>query len=113
LLLVLIYIHYNRPFKPHRIPDFIDYLYKVNPDDTKELALTIEGKKKKLKWENFEKLGINLGLNEKQIKSIAKQFQKNKPVAFQLINNSFLSEEYKEKYKTLLEERYRSLFLRE
>lgn len=85
----------------------------LNPDDTEELALTLEGKKKKLQWENFERLGINLGLNEKQIKGISKRFQKNKALAIQWINNSFLSEEYKEKYKTLLEERYRSLFQRE
>lgn len=82
----------------------------VNPDDTEELALTLEGKKKKLKWENFERLGINLGLNTKQIKGIAKRFQKNKPIAIQWINNSFLSDEFKEKYKTLLEERYHTLF---
>lgn len=85
----------------------------VNPDDTEELALTIEGKKKKLKWENFERLGINLGLNEKQIKGIEKRFQKNKIIANQWINNSFLSEEYKEKYKSLMEERYRTLFQQE
>ena len=85
----------------------------VNPDDTEELALTLEGKKKKLQWENFERLGINLGLNEKQIKGIAKRIQKNKAVALQWINNSYLSEEYKEKYKNLLEERYHSLFRRE
>ncbi len=85
----------------------------VNPNDTEELALTLEGKKRKLKWENFEKLGINLGLNEKQIKGIAKRFQKNKPIAIQWINNSFLSEEYKEKYKTLMEERYHTLFQKE
>jgi serine/threonine-protein kinase HipA len=82
----------------------------VNPDDTEELALTIEGKKKKLKWEHFERLGIGLGLNQKQLKGIAKRFQKNKPIAIEWIDNSFLSAEYKEKYKTLLEERYRILF---
>jgi serine/threonine-protein kinase HipA len=85
----------------------------VNPDDTEELALTIEGKKKKLKWKNFESLGINLGLTEKQIKNTAKRFQKNKPLAMQWINKSFLSEEYKEKYKALLEERYSTLFPRQ
>ena len=85
----------------------------VNPNDTEELALTLEGKKRKLKWENFEKLGVNLGLNEKQIEGIAKRFQKNKPIAIQWINNSFLSEEYKEKYKTLMEERYHTLFQKE
>jgi serine/threonine-protein kinase HipA len=82
----------------------------VNPDDTEELALTLEGKKKKLQWENFERLGIQLGLNEKQLKGIAKRFQKNKAVAIQWINDSFLSEEYKENYKTLMEERYHRLF---
>ncbi|SDX72499.1 serine/threonine-protein kinase HipA [Flavobacterium degerlachei] len=82
----------------------------VNPDDTEELALTLEGKKKKLKWEHFKKLGSTLGLNEKQIKGMAKRFQKNKPIAIQWINNSFLSDAFKEKYKVLLEERYHRLF---
>lgn len=82
----------------------------VNPDDTEELALTLEGKKKKLKWEHFERLGLSLGLNEKQLKGIAKRFQKNKALAIEWVNNSFLSAEYKEKYKTLLEERYHILF---
>ena len=82
----------------------------VNPDDTEELALTLEGKKKKLKWEHFKRLGISLGLNDKQLKGIANRFQKNKPIAHQWIDNSFLSDDFIEKYKTLLEERYHRLF---
>ncbi|REG99492.1 serine/threonine-protein kinase HipA [Flavobacterium aquicola] len=82
----------------------------VNPDDTEELALTLEGKKKKLKWEHFERLGIGLGLNQKQLNGITKRFQKNKTIAIGWIDNSFLSDHYKEKYKTLLEERYHILF---
>lgn len=82
----------------------------VNPDDTEELALTLEGKKKKLKWEHFERLGKMLDLNNKQIGGIVKRFQKNKPIAIQWIDNSFLSKEYKENYKTFLEERYAILF---
>jgi len=82
----------------------------VNPEDTEELALTIEGKKKKLKWEHFERLGKKLGLNNKQLNGITKRFLKNKPIAFDWIKNSFLSEEYKVKYRTLLEERYNNLF---
>jgi serine/threonine-protein kinase HipA len=82
----------------------------VNPEDTEELALTLEGKKKKLKWENFERLGLQLDLNKKQIKGIAKRFKKNKPIAVEYINNSFLSKEFKDKYKNLLEERYTILF---
>ena len=82
----------------------------VFPQDTEELALTLEGKKKKLKWEHFERLGKKLGLNDKQLNKMAKRFLKNKPIALEWINNSFLSEEYKEKYRELLEERYALLF---
>ncbi len=82
----------------------------VNPDDTEELALTLDGKKKKLKWEHFERLGLQLDLNEKQIKGIAKRFKNNKSIAMEWINNSFLSDEFKVKYKVLLEERYATLF---
>ncbi|WP_166332972.1 HipA domain-containing protein [Sphingobacterium chungjuense] len=78
----------------------------VNPEDTEELALTLDGKKRKLHWEHFQRLGLLLGLNAKQINGIAKRFQKRKPIALQWIDLSFLSDEYKEKYKNLLEERY-------
>lgn len=78
----------------------------VNPGDTEELALTLEGKKKKIKRENFEQLGKGLGLNDKQIESVFKRFRKHKPDAVRWIDNSFLSDEYKEKYKLLLKERY-------
>lgn len=82
----------------------------IIPEDTEELALTIEGKKKKLKWEHFERLGKKLELNNKQISGVIKRFEKNKPKAIKWIDNSFLSSEYKQKYKTLLEERYTTLF---
>ncbi len=77
-----------------------------NPEDTEELALTLEGKKRKLQWQHFENLGVMLGLNKKQISGIAKRFLKNKPLAIEWISNSFLSDEYKEKYMNLLGERY-------
>lgn len=82
----------------------------LNPEDTEELALRLEGKKKKLKWEHFERLGKKLGLNDKQLNGMVKRFLKNKPIALEWINNSFLSAEYKEKYRLLLEERYAILF---
>jgi serine/threonine-protein kinase HipA len=78
----------------------------VNPGDKEELALTLEGKKKKLRSANFQQLGRGLGLNEKQIKGVFNRFEKNKITAIAWIDNSFLSDEYKEKYKALLEEKY-------
>lgn len=78
----------------------------INPDDSEELALTLEGKKKKLKREHFERFGNGLDLTAKQIEGAFKRFSANKARAVEWINNSFLSAEYREKYITLLEERY-------
>jgi len=78
----------------------------VNPDDSEELALTLEGKKKKIKREHFERLGDGLGLNQRQVEGVFNRFIKNKPLALQWIDNSFLTAGYQQRYKMLLEERY-------
>lgn len=82
----------------------------VNPSDTEDLALTLEGKKKKLRRENFVQLGKVLELNEKQVEGVFKRFMKNQSIAIEWIDNSFLSDAYKEKYKELLRERYSRLY---
>jgi serine/threonine-protein kinase HipA len=78
----------------------------VNPKDDEELALTLEGKKKKLRRGNFIRLGKGLGLNDKQIQGVFKRMEENKENAFEWIDKSFLSHEMKEEYKKLLDERY-------
>jgi serine/threonine-protein kinase HipA len=83
----------------------------IFPEDQEELALTLVGKKKKLKRDHFEQLGSGLGLNPKQIKGSFDRMMKNKPGAMQWIDRSFLSESMKEAYKALLEEKYRQLGL--
>ncbi len=82
----------------------------VNPEDKEELALTLDGKKKKLGLAHFQYLGAKLDLNNKQINSVFKRFEKFKPVALEWIKKSFLSEEYKEKYTALLNMRYNILY---
>jgi len=81
----------------------------VLPEDTEELALTLAGKKRKLKKEHFEKLGQFLGLTDKQITGVFKRMFKNRSKALQLINVSFLSDEMKTAYKAILENRYRKI----
>jgi len=76
------------------------------PADTEELALTIEGKKKKLKVEHFVGLGNNLGLTSKQIDRVFKRFVNNKDKTFELIDESFLSGEMKEAFAEVMGERY-------
>lgn len=81
----------------------------VFPEDTEELALTLGGKKKKLKGEHFEQLGEGLGLTPKQIKAAFNRMAKNKSRAFDWIDRSFLSNERKVSYKKVIEERYKQL----
>jgi len=78
----------------------------INPEDDEELALTIEGKKKKIKREHFERLGEGLGLTPKQLKGVFNRFRVNKVKAFNWIDNSFLTTEMKEAYTALFEDRY-------
>ena len=81
----------------------------VFPEDTEELALTIGGKKRKLKKEDFEQLGSTLSLTQKQIDGVFKRMIKNHPKALNYITRSFLSEEMKNAYKDVLEQRYKQL----
>jgi serine/threonine-protein kinase HipA len=79
------------------------------PEDKEELALTLDGKKSKLKREHFIQLGEELGLNTKQIDGTFKRIEKNAPKAIEWINHSFLSTYMKNAYKDLLEKRFKRL----
>ena len=81
----------------------------VFPEDTEELALTLVGKKKKLKREHFKQLGEGLGLTPKQIKSAFNRIIKNRSNASDWIERSFLSDEMKIAYNNVFEERYNQL----
>ncbi|SEJ73465.1 serine/threonine-protein kinase HipA [Dyadobacter sp. SG02] len=81
----------------------------VNPEDSEELALTLEGKKRKLEREHFVRFAEGMGLNAKQIKGVFSRFLKNKPLAMDWIGNSFLSDDLKTAYSHLLNERYQRL----
>jgi serine/threonine-protein kinase HipA len=83
----------------------------VNPEDTEELALTLDGKKKKLKKEHFEKLAKGLGLTDKQIQRVFKRMKSNRHKAMEWIDQSFLSAELKMAYKKVVHNRYAQLSL--
>lgn len=85
----------------------------LNPDDEEELALTLVGKKKKLKKEHFVQLGKGLGLTDKQINRTFKRLKKNTPKAIEWIDQSFLSADMINAYKGVFEKRYRQLGLNE
>ena len=83
----------------------------VLPEDKEELALTLAGKKKKLRREHFEQLGDGLALTGKQIKGVFQRMMKNKPDADHWISQSFLSDNLKTAYHEVLDTKYRQLEL--
>jgi serine/threonine-protein kinase HipA len=83
----------------------------VLPEDNEELALTLHGKKKKITKDSFKHFGNNMNLTGKQMESAFNRMLKNKPLAFEWIDKSFLSENMKEAYKKLLDSRYLQLNL--
>lgn len=77
----------------------------VFPEDKEELALTLSGKKKKLKREHFVQLGEELELTPKQINGSFNRMLKNQSKAVNWIDQSFLSKEMKTAYEEILEAR--------
>jgi serine/threonine-protein kinase HipA len=74
----------------------------VNPADDEELALTLNGKKKKIKKADFLAAFNTLRLDKKQQDNIFKKMIKAKVAWIDMINVSFLSEEFKNQYVDLL-----------
>ncbi|RLD53889.1 MAG: type II toxin-antitoxin system HipA family toxin, partial [Bacteroidetes bacterium] len=82
----------------------------LNPEDKEEMALTIEGKKKRLKLEHFVQFGKALGLSPKQVSGVLKRFRVMNKTASSFIDRSFLSKEMKSKYKLVMSERYERVY---
>ena len=74
-------------------------VHLVFPEDTEELALTLDGRKKKIGRMNFVRAMESSGLESKVIENIIKKFMNATPKWYDFIDISFLSQELKEKYK--------------
>lgn len=74
-------------------------------DDKEEMALTVNGKKAKIKKEDFVALGNNLNISEKAIENSFARLMKHIPDMKMIIKNSFLSNELKKRYSELLDSR--------
>ena len=81
----------------------------VNPADEEEMALNINGKKKKLKKQDFIAAMNTLKVDEKQQQNIFNKMQKALPSWLELIDQSFLTENFKVQYQSIIEERLNRL----
>ena len=81
----------------------------INPKDDEELALTLNGRKKKLQREDFIKAAATLGIENVIVERLINRYVKLLPKFEAVIQSSFLSAELKEKYGELLKERVERL----
>ncbi|HMS34042.1 MAG TPA: HipA domain-containing protein [Ignavibacteria bacterium] len=78
----------------------------VNAADKEESALTLNGKKKRLKRSDFVAAFTAAGLEAKQQENIFKKMETAKEKWLEFIEISFLSNEFKKAYKELIQERF-------
>ena len=74
-------------------------VHLIFPEDDEELALTLDGKKKRLNKQSFVRAMASSGLGDKVIEKIFRKFMDAAPKWYDFIDISFLPTELKEKYK--------------
>ena len=83
----------------------------VNPADAEELALTLNGKKRRLRQEDFLAAGQRAGVDEKVMTGLFAKFTRARSAWEKLLAASFLPPELKEAYVSLLQRKFEQLGL--
>ena len=78
----------------------------ANEDDDEELALTLNGKKKKITRKDFELSMAKSGIEPKVIENIFEKFEKLLPKWLKFIEHSFLPDEEKTRYADLVKAKF-------
>ena len=81
----------------------------ANPNDKEELALTLNGKKSRITRNDFMEAAGKSGVSEIIVKRLVSNFEKCVPAWVQKIDESFLSDEMKDKYVELIYSRMGNL----
>lgn len=85
----------------------------VLPDDKDELALTLNARKRKLKKSDFNHLLNTYKIDEKVIENIYEKYRKIVPQWLNFIDTSFLPQQMKEEYKSIINKRKSILEIQE
>lgn len=83
----------------------------IYPDDKEDLALTLGGRKRKIKHSDFDRFAESLGISEIVRNNIYKDFLKQIDKVPDFINRSFLLNEYKEEYIKILNHKIKQIEL--
>lgn len=81
----------------------------VNPKDKEELALTLSGKKSKLRLSDFLNTAKTMGLDENVVQRLITGLHRALPKWQTLIHDSFLSEDKRKEYEKLIMSRFSRL----
>lgn len=79
------------------------------PQDLEEMALTINGKKNRLKKIDFDKLGESLGISPKAMERVYQKFANKTESMKKMIHESFLNQSLAAEYLNLVVERERKI----
>ena len=93
-----------RPVRDYQLTPAYDLVNVAiaNPKDAEELALTLSGRKARLRLDDFLNAAKTMGLEENVVLRLIAGLQKALPKWQTLIRDSFLSEEMKNRYEELV-----------
>ena len=74
-------------------------------DDPEESALTLNGKKAKIKRADFDTFAKTIGINEKQVSNVYKRISSSMSEMLAFIDFSFISRDQKDEFKELINTR--------
>jgi serine/threonine-protein kinase HipA len=83
----------------------------VYPKDKEDLALTLNGRKSNIQRSDFDQFAYNLGISEKARDNIYEDFSQEMNKVQDWVERSFLSEEYKEKYLQIIQNKQEKIGL--
>lgn len=79
----------------------------INPQDDEELALTINGKKKRIRLSDFDLLARSMNIPETAVRNTYNKFSSGNKKVGEMIAASFLSPEKKEQYLEIWDKKQR------
>ena len=83
----------------------------IYPKDNEDLALTLGGRKRKVKRSDFDQFALSLGITELVRDNIYKDFSQQANRISDWIDQSFLSDEYKEGYAQVISNKIKQIGL--
>ena len=81
----------------------------IYPKDREDLALTLGGRKSKIKRSDFDQFAMSLGLSDVVRDNLFKEFSKQTKKVAELIDRSFLPDDYKVQYLQIFDNKLKQI----